>query len=115
MSEQIRMTRGQLAELAVKKAQLHAHCGGLRSITVRQLRDGQIPGVNWDIDGPINFGDADPASCDVALSKEGGNLLGRERIFHEKQFELLGILGELHGLIWRDPFMHVMQQADFVA
>jgi hypothetical protein len=69
MSEQIKQTHRELAELIVKKVRLHAHCEGLRSIGLDQLRDGQIPGVNWDVSETINFGDADQASCKVALSE----------------------------------------------
>ena len=69
MPEQINKTNGELAEMIAKEVRLHAHCEGFRSIGLHQLRDGQVPGVNWDVSGPINFGDADQASCEVALSE----------------------------------------------
>jgi hypothetical protein len=68
MSEQTEITHGELAELIAKEVRLHHHCEGFRSIGVHQLKDGQIPGVNWDVDGR-NYGDADEASCEVALSE----------------------------------------------
>lgn len=67
MPEQIKKTHGELADLIAKEVRLHAHCEGFKSITLYALRDGQIPGVNWDDGGPINFGDADQASCAHAL------------------------------------------------
>ena len=68
MPEQIKKTHGELAELIAKEVRLHAHCEGFTSIGLRHLRDGQIPGVNWSVDG-ANFGDADQASCESALSE----------------------------------------------
>lgn len=67
MPEQIKMTHNELAGLIAKDVRRHAHCEGFRSISLYPLRDGQISGVNWDDGGPINFGDADQASCVHAL------------------------------------------------
>lgn len=66
MSKQIKMTHDELAELIAKDVRRHAHCEGFRSISLYTLQDGQIPGANWS-EGPINFGDADQASCVHAL------------------------------------------------
>jgi hypothetical protein len=66
MPEQIKVTHRELTELIVKEVRSHAHCEGFRSISLYTLVDGQISGVNWS-EGPINFGDADQASCVHAL------------------------------------------------
>lgn len=68
MPEQVEKTRRELEDQITKEVQLHAHCEGFRSIGVHPLKGGQIPRVNWHVDG-INYGDADEASCDVALSE----------------------------------------------
>lgn len=66
MSEQIKMTHGELTDLIVRDVRRRAHCEGFRSISLYTLRDGQIPGVNWS-EAVVNYGDADQASCDAAL------------------------------------------------
>ncbi|WP_137042489.1 hypothetical protein [Pseudolabrys sp. FHR47] len=66
MSEQINMTHDQLAELIAKDVRRRAHCEGFSSIALYQLKDGQIPGINWS-EGPINFGTADEDECVRAL------------------------------------------------
>ena len=46
---------------------------------------------------------------------EIGDVLRRERIFHEEQLELLGVLAELHRLVGRHALVHVVQQLDLFA
>jgi hypothetical protein len=67
MPVQIEKTRSELQDHIVKKVRLRPHCEGFGSIGVHPLVDGQIPGENWDVAG-VNYGGADEASCDAALS-----------------------------------------------
>ena len=66
MSKPITMTHDQLADLIVKDVRRHAHCEGLKSISLYKLADGEIPGANW-ASATMNYGDAGPKVCDDAL------------------------------------------------
>jgi hypothetical protein len=68
MQEQIEKTRRELQDHIAKEVRLRPQCEAFESIGVHPLRDGQIPRENWDVAG-INYGGADEASCDAALSE----------------------------------------------
>src|SRR5580693_3366849 len=45
---------------------------------------------------------------------EVSQIFWRERILKKEHSELLGLLAELHRLVRRQPFMHIVKQFDFV-
>jgi len=67
MTTQIAMFATEIADLIVKDVRRHDHCQAFRSIDVHEIAPGQIPGVNWNADSGIDYGGADPGSCDNAL------------------------------------------------
>jgi hypothetical protein len=68
MPEQTEKTRSELQEHIIKEVRLRPRCEGFGSIGVHPLVDGQISRENWDVAG-VNYGGADEASCDAALSE----------------------------------------------
>ena len=67
MSEPYVMFASEIAELVAKDVRRRAHCQGFRSVNVHEIAEGQIPGVNWNADSGIDYGEAGPRSCDNAL------------------------------------------------